>query len=316
MRLLCSFTLCVLLICCWSVFADETPVPGKQTAQTVILPANTSYRKPATEEEKKAEKARRDALTKERRDTEDQERRAKMMENMLTLKPLSETETQTISYWLYLPNDYKAAGKKSWPLILFLHGSGECGSDIDKVKVHGPPKILSDPEKAKDWQFITVSPQCPAGYSWSPLQLTKLLDELEKSYKIDKNRIYITGLSMGGFGTWGLLYHFPKRFAAGVPICGGFNPDAAEKFVDTPIWVFHGAKDPAVKLRFSTDLVDAVQAKGGEKIKLTVYPDLEHDSWTVTYENPELYRWLLEQKRKVEIKKSVIVRKRLFRFKN
>jgi predicted peptidase len=289
--------------------STQTPVPGKQTAQTVILPASTANRRPPTVEERNAERARRDALTQEQRDAEDKERRDK---NMLTLQPLSDTETQTISYWLFLPNDYKPNGKK-FPLLLFLHGSGERGNNIDKVKSHGPAKILNDPEKAKDWQFITVSPQCPANYSWSPAQLMKLLEDVEKKYNVDENRIYVTGLSMGGFGTWGLLYHFPNHFAAGVPICGGFNPNAAETFVDTPIWVFHGAKDTAVKLSSSTNVVDAIKAKGGEKVKLTVYPDLGHDSWTVTYDNPEIYSWLLEQKRNTETKNSTNVRKRFVR---
>jgi len=124
-----------------------------------------------------------------------------------------------------------------------------------------------------------------------------LLDELEKQYAIDNDRIYVTGLSMGGFGTWGLLYHFPDRFAAGVPICGGFDPAAAERFVDIPIWVFHGAKDAAVKVTMSTDMVEAIHAAGGTRVQLTVYPDLEHDSWTVTYDNMELYQWLLRQRR-------------------
>jgi predicted peptidase len=118
---------------------------------------------------------------------------------------------------------------------------------------------------------------------------------------------------MGGFGTWGLLYHFPNRFAAGIPICGGFNPDGAEKLVDKPIWVFHGARDQSVRLSYSTDVVDAIKAKGGEKVKLTVYPDLAHDSWTVTYDNPEIYSWLLEQKQNTETKNKVNVKKRFVR---
>ncbi len=285
----------------WAVDVATTgrntePAPGKQVVQSADLPANTVFRLRKGEVERKAEKSRRDALTKEQRDAEDKERRLKSFEEAKNPKPLSDTEQQTISYWLFLPNDYATKTTKRWPLLLFLHGSGERGDLIDKVKVHGPPKLLDDPAKAKDWPFITVSPQCPDGNSWSPLQLGLLLDELEKMYNIDRNRVYVTGLSMGGFGTWSLLYHFPDRFAAGVPICGGFDPAAAERFVDVPIWVFHGAKDKAVPVSMSTDLVDAIKAAGGKRIKATIYPDLDHDSWTVTYENPGLYRWLLEQK--------------------
>lgn len=279
--------------------AIEEPAPGKQVAQVMELPAATAdNRRPRLSEvERAAEGTRRNALTQEQRDAEDKERRMERFTQMRNPKPLSETETQTISYLLYLPKDYDAKNSEKYPLLLFLHGSGERGIDINKVKVHGPPKLLTDPEKAKDWPFITVSPQCPEGYSWSPLQLAKLLDEVEKKYAVDKNRIYVTGLSMGGFGTWGLLYNFPQRFAAGVPICGGFDPAAAEKFVDVPIWVFHGAQDTAVKVEWSIDVVNAIKEKGGKQIELTVYPELGHDSWTETYENPELYRWLLKQKK-------------------
>ena len=274
---------------------SETPAPGKQAAQTIELPANTVVRLRQTEEQRAAEKTRRDALTQEERDAEDLERRLKSFEEMKNPKPLSETEKQTVGYWLFLPNDYDEEAGKTWPLLLFLHGSGERGSDIDKVKVHGPPKLLDDPAIASVCPFITVSPQCPDDQSWSPLQLGLLLDELEKRYAVDKDRVYVTGLSMGGFGTWGLLYQFPDRFAAGAPICGGFDPAAAERFVDIPLWVFHGAQDAAVKVTMSSDLVEAIRAAGGNRVQLTVYPDLEHDSWTVTYDNRELYRWLLRQ---------------------
>ena len=280
---------------------SELPAPGKQVAQTMELPANIVVRPRPSEEQREAEKTRRDALTQDERDAEDLERRLRSFEEMKNPKPLSKTEKQTIGYWLYLPNDYEynsdSEAGKTWPLLLFLHGSGERGSDIDKVKVHGPPKLLDDHTIASVCPFITVSPQCPDDQSWSPLQLGLLLDDLEKHYSIDKDRIYVTGLSMGGFGTWGLLYQFPDRFAAGVPICGGFDPVAAERFVDIPLWVFHGAKDSAVKVTMSTDMVESIQAADGNRVRLTVYPDLEHDSWTVTYDNMELYRWLLRQRR-------------------
>lgn len=294
------FCICSVL---GSISRSEDPAPGKQVSRSAILPASTLYRKPATEQERSAEKARRDGLSQEERKAEDKERRARMMERMLKLEPLKENETQTISYWIFLPEDYETKSGKRWPLLLFLHGSGERGAEIEKVKVHGPPKILGNTEKAKDWPFITISPQCPENYTWSPNQLALLLDEIEKNFNVDRNRIYATGLSMGGFGTWSLLYHYPKRFTAGVPICGGFNPDAAESFVDMPLWVFHGAKDQAVRVESSTNVVDAIKEKGGEKVRLTIYPDLEHDSWTVTYDNPELYVWLLEQ-RKTDVKSS------------
>ena len=283
----------VILTCIANLSHSATPTPGKQVAQTIKLPTNIDVLLHPTKEELDAETKRLNALPREQRDAEIKERQRLQFEEMRNPKPLSETETQTLGYWLFLPNDYTAGTEKTYPLLLFLHGLGESGSDINKVKVHGPPKLLDNPTLANDWQFITVSPQCPENVRWSPFQLKLLLDELEKQYAIDKNRIYVTGLSLGGYGTWGLLYQFPERFAAGVPICGGFDHSAAERFVDIPLWVFHGGKDPSVSM--STNMVKAIQTAGGKRVELTIYPDLGHDVWTITYDNPELYQWLSKQ---------------------
>jgi poly(3-hydroxybutyrate) depolymerase len=287
----------VILLAIATVSLAETLMPGQQVVQTIELPANTVKRPRLTDEERDAEKARRDALTPEQRNAEDKERRIQSFEAMRNPAALSETETQTLSYWLFLPSGYEAKTEKKYPLMLFLHGAGERGDDIEKVKIHGPPKLLADPDKVKDWQFITASPQCPDDYGWSPLQLALLLDDLEKKYEIDKDRIYVTGLSMGGYGTWGLLYQFPDRFAAAVPICGGFDPAGADRFTNIPLWVFHGARDRAVPFAMSTDVVEGIKYHGGKNVRFTGYPDLEHDSWTITYENPDVYRWLLEHNR-------------------
>ena len=287
----------VALMLSANVSYSDTPSPGKQVAQSVELPASTDIQLRPTAEQQAAEKARREALTPKQRAAEDKERRERSLEAMLNPKPLSETETQEIGYWLFLPKDYDAQTEKTWPLLLFLHGMDERGNDIEKVKMHGPPKLLNDPEKAKEWPFITVSPQCPDYTTWSPIQLWLLLDKLEKQYAVDKDRIYVTGLSMGGFGTWGLLHQFPERFAAGAPVCGGFNPAAAKQFVDIPLWVFHGEKDPVIRVAMSIDMVEAIKNAGGNHTQLTLYPDLQHNSWSVTYDNPELFRWLLKQKR-------------------
>jgi len=121
-----------------------------------------------------------------------------------------------LNYLLYLPKNYDS--KPAWPLVLFLHGAGERGDDLDLVKKHGPPKLV---EAGKEFPFVLVSPQCPADHWWQPQELTALLDEIVEKQKIDKDRIYVTGLSMGGFGTWSLAAYSPKRFAAIVPVCGG-----------------------------------------------------------------------------------------------
>jgi predicted peptidase len=196
-----------------------------------------------------------------------------------------------MGYLLYLPKDYDS--KDSWPLVLFLHGSGERGDDLELVKKHGPPRLISE---GKEFPFIVVSPQCPKDRSWEPIELAALLDELTGNLKVDKDRISVTGLSMGGFGTWRLAAFSPERFAAISPICGGGEPFWAGRIAHLPTWAFHGAKDKGVPVERSQEMIDALQEKGGTP-KLTIYPDAEHDSWTETYNNPEFYEWLLAQKR-------------------
>ncbi len=197
----------------------------------------------------------------------------------------------TMSYLVYLPKEYDQ--KEAWPLMLFLHGAGERGSNLDLVKLHGPPKLIA---AGKEFPFIVVSPQCPEGKWWDSVELAALLDEITEKYKVDRDRIYVTGLSMGGFGTWSLAAYQPNRFAAIVPICGGGEPFLTMLFPHVPAWVFHGAKDPVVPLERSEKMVEAMKKFGG-KVKFTVYPDARHDSWTQAYNDPELYKWLLEQKR-------------------
>jgi predicted peptidase len=196
-----------------------------------------------------------------------------------------------LKYLLHLPKDYDQ--KESWPLLLFLHGIGERGDNLDRVKSHGPPKLI---EAGKDFPFIVVSPQCPGDRWWKPEDLSALLDEIVGKYKVDKDRIYVTGLSMGGFGTWSLAAFSPDRFAALVPICGGGDPDTASKLAHVPIWVFHGAKDSVVPVKRSEEMVTALKKADGN-VKFTVYPEAGHDSWTEAYNSPELYDWLLQQKR-------------------
>ncbi|MGE5608986.1 MAG: prolyl oligopeptidase family serine peptidase [Bacillota bacterium] len=198
-----------------------------------------------------------------------------------------------LDYLLYLPEAYDKDSAKKWPLILFLHGAGERGSDVNKVKVHGVPKIV---EGKKDFPFIVVSPQCPEDRWWEPFELNALLDEIMASYRVDADRVYLTGLSMGGFGTWDLAMRSPGRFAAIAPICGGGNPVMAFRIKDIPAWVFHGEADPVVPLQRSVEMVEALK-KVKADVKFTTYPGVGHDSWTQTYENPELYTWFLSHRR-------------------
>jgi len=199
----------------------------------------------------------------------------------------------TLDYLLYLPADYEQ--QDAWPLVMFLHGAGERGDDLELVKKHGPPKLV---ENGKQFPFILVSPQCARGDWWSskPLELMALVDEISEKYKVDESRVYLTGLSMGGFGTWMLAAYAPERFAAIIPICGGGEVLATRALRNMPTWVFHGAKDPVVPLTRSEVMVTALE-RSNKQVKFTVYPDALHDSWTATYDNPEVYQWLLEQKR-------------------
>jgi predicted peptidase len=199
-----------------------------------------------------------------------------------------------LNYLLYLPTDYDK--KASSPLLLFLHGAGERGDNLDLVKMHGPPKLI---EEGKSFPFIVVSPQCPKNRWWPSqvVQLTALVDEIVAKYKVDQDRIYVTGLSMGGFGTWSLAAYTPERFAAIVPICGGGDVIMTRFMPHLPVWAFHGAKDPVVPVRRSEQMIEALK-KRNDQVKLTIYPDALHDSWTATYSNPDVYDWLLQQKRK------------------
>jgi len=199
-----------------------------------------------------------------------------------------------LNYLLFLPEGYEADKAKHWPLMLFLHGAGESGDNLARVKVHGPPKIV---ESKKDFPFILVSPQSP-GRGWNPDTLKALIDDVKKNYRVDEDRVYLTGLSMGGFGTWALAAAHPEVFAAIAPICGGGNPRDASKIKDLPIWVFHGAKDTTVPLARSEEMVKALKDSGASELKFTVYPEAGHDSWTESYNNPELYEWMLKHTRK------------------
>jgi len=181
-----------------------------------------------------------------------------------------------LSYLLYLPKDYEQ--QESWPLLLFLHGSGERGDDLELVKKHGPPKLIA---AGKDFPFIIVSPQCPKDRRWEPIELIALLNDLSNKYKVDADRIYVTGLSMGGFGTWQLASFAPDRLAAIAPISGGGEKYWVKQFAYLPVWAFHGAKDTGVPLERSQVMVDELKKNGGNP-KLTIYPEAGHDSWTET----------------------------------
>ena len=192
-------------------------------------------------------------------------------------------------YTLQFPEGYD--GREQLPLLIFLHGSGERGDNLDLVRVHGPWKFLSS---NPGYRFIVLAPQCKMGEVWDPYKLDILIDEIVSSHPVDPGRIYLTGLSMGGFGTWDLAMLHPGRFAALAPVCGASNLHrlAAQKVKDLPIWVFHGALDETVPYQLSARVVKELEGMGAN-VQFTSYPLAGHDSWTETYQNRELYDWFL-----------------------
>lgn len=217
-------------------------------------------------------------------------------ENNLRQEPrmMDRAVTVEMEYLLYLPKDYDTQDKQ-WPLMVFLHGAGERGSDLNQVKAHGPAKLV---EEGREFEFIIVSPQCPTDQWWPNRveHVMALIDEMVETYRVDEDRIYLTGLSMGGFGTWAAGCLHPEKFAAIAPICGGGHSYLAGNLKTVPVWAFHGAKDNVVPLQQSREMVDAVNRAGGNA-KLTVYPEAGHDSWTETYNDDEFYTWLLSHSR-------------------
>jgi predicted peptidase len=198
-----------------------------------------------------------------------------------------------MDYLLFLPKGYSEAGGQPWPLILFLHGAGERGHNLDKVRRHGLPSHLAD---WADFPAIVASPQCPPHTSWSNVLLLAFLDHLAGEVTVDLDRLYVTGMSMGGYATWSLAVADPSRFAAIAPVCGGGDPFQACRMKGVPVWAFHGADDDVVPLRASQEMVEALRDCGGD-VRLTVYPHVGHDAWTPTYANPDLYGWLFSHAR-------------------
>jgi len=199
----------------------------------------------------------------------------------------------SMGYLLYLPANYRASGEK-FPLILFLHGSGERGNKLPLVKKHGPPKIV---EEWSDLPFIIVSPQLSLdNQRFDTLALAALLDSVEQKYSVDPDRVYLTGLSMGGGGAWQLAAHQPDRFAAIVPICGYTDARDGVKLKKVAVWAIHGDFDGAVPYPETEQMVDALRTAGGD-VKFTIHHGGGHDTWTSTYGMPEFYEWLLRHRR-------------------
>jgi predicted peptidase len=202
---------------------------------------------------------------------------------------------KTLPYLITTPTDFDPE-KERLPLILFLHGAGERGEDGAAVGIHGIPKYFGADPDYKSLRVITLSPQCPNGEVWIHLTATvkALLDQVVATYHADPDRLSVTGLSMGGFGTWDLLCSYPTTFAAAAPICGGGMSWSIH--TQTPVRAFHGDADGTVPLQYSLEMVDALNARGGHA-ELTIYHGCGHDSWTRSYEQTDLINWLAASKR-------------------
>lgn len=204
---------------------------------------------------------------------------------------------------LYLPAYYNATGGKRWPLLLFLHGAGERGDDLSLVAKHGPPKLAA---QKMEFPFVIVSPQCPLEQVWDDEALLALLDHIAGRFRIDTQRVYLSGLSMGGYGTWSLGLKYPERFAAMAPVCGGgsyadillANRNQSRALRSLAVWAFHGAKDNVVPPAESKVMIAALKKAGCHDVKLTLYPRIGHDAHTETYNNPKLYKWFLSHRRR------------------
>ena len=213
---------------------------------------------------------------------------------------LRTSDSADMEYLLYLPEGYEPdqQQQKKFPLMLFLHGRGESHGPLSLVAKWGPPRMV---EHGAELPYILVSPQCPGDQSWGDAtqqqRLVELLDHLTEQYAVDASRIYLTGLSMGGFGSWQLAADHPQRFAAVVPICGGGDPADADQLKDLPIWVWHGTEDGAVPFEKSQEMVDAIRQAGSDKLRFTALEHIGHNSWSAAYATPELFDWLNQQKR-------------------
>lgn len=218
----------------------------------------------------------------------------------------------TVRYRLVEPK--KVEEGKVYPVILFMHGLGERGTDNEQQLKHGARSIAEVAEKLGEPVYL-IAPQCPPDRWWSPVDEKKtlltagkepnqategvlaLVADFSAKHPVDAKRFYVTGLSMGGFATWDMLGRAPERIAAAMPVCGGGDVDLVERYKDVPIRTYHGDADEVVPLAASERMIAALEAAGA-KPGFIVYPGVRHDSWTRTYADPEALKWLLSQRKR------------------
>jgi predicted peptidase len=203
---------------------------------------------------------------------------------------------EKLNYYLYYPEDYETSSDKKFPLLLFLHGGGESGDSLVAVKRNGPPKLIA---QGKQFPFLILAPQNPNQKKWwNTRAVNQLLDSIVENNKIDKNRIYLTGLSRGGGAAWEMVVQYPDKFAALAVVCG-MTPVPYAAWIDKemPIWVFHGEEDASIPISESEAMVKRLIEMNYD-VKFTRYPGVGHDSWVKAYNTEALYTWFIEQKRK------------------
>jgi predicted peptidase len=196
-----------------------------------------------------------------------------------------------IDYLIYLPPGYNQ--NKKWPLVVHLHGAGERGQDLGIVRRVGVPKQI---EQGIKFDFIAISPQCPANSYWNPELVVGLIEHISRSFSIDRDRVYLTGFSMGGYGTWRTACYKPELFAAIAPLAGGGDVEQAKQLANLPVWAFHGSADQTVPFDASKKMVDAVKKSGGH-VEFTVLQGQGHGIDEAVYSNPKLYEWMLSKRR-------------------
>ncbi len=204
----------------------------------------------------------------------------------------TKSKINELRYIMTTPSGFDPS-KESLPMIVFLHGAGERGDDLELVKVHGIPKYFCADNDYRGLRVITLSPQCPADRVWNhmPDQIMDLIEHVASDMNVEKKRITLTGISMGGYGTWEMACMYPDYFAAVAPICGGGMVWRAGALTKLPIRAFHGTDDFAVPYNASVEMVEAIKHLGGNAT-LTSYDNVGHDSWTSAYETSDVIEWL------------------------
>ncbi len=202
---------------------------------------------------------------------------------------------EDLRYYLYYPKGYEEDKDKEFGLLLFLHGGGEAGGKLEDLQINGPPKMIVD---GKEFPFLILAPQHPYKKQfWNTRSVKQLLDSVIANNRVDRQRIYLTGLSRGGSAAWEMAVQYPDVFAAMAVVCGMTPlPYASWIDKDMPIWVFHGAEDPVISVTESEEMVEKLRTMGYQ-VKFTKYAGLGHDAWTKAYNTEELYSWIVQQKR-------------------